>query len=106
MRSADLDSSVVTKPPIIYLFLWQALLFVVIEFMEAKDAIPSTIKSNVASVYALLKKLRHAIFHAQNDFVSPKLLDVNNVPHYIKVIQKIHTELGLFLCNGRNQPQC
>jgi len=105
MRPSDLNSSILTKPPIIYLFVWQALLFVVIEFMYAKDAIPSSITHDVDTVYASLKKLRHAIFHAQNEFVSQKLVSVSSVPDYIQVIQKIHSNLGAFLCDGRNQPE-
>jgi len=105
MNPVEYDGSILTKEPIIYMFLWHALLFVVVEFMHTKRAIPPIIQSDVDSVYDSLKKLRHAVFHAQNEFISPKLVLLGNIPNYIQVINKIHSELGSFLCDGGNRPK-
>jgi hypothetical protein len=89
--------TVLAQPFIVYAYLFHALVFTVLEFLKEKDSIPSSIKSDVMVHWDNLRLFRNAVFHIQDEVVSPKTMALVESDLHIKVVYRIHSEIGKYL---------
>ena len=97
------DTTFMQQPFGIYLFLFHALLFSVLQFLKNNNSIPLSIATDVDSVYESLGRFRNAIYHLQDDYPSHKLFEFANLTDSKDKIKRIHSELGLFLTSSHDK---
>lgn len=77
--------------------LWYGLLFAVCEGLrEGKFAVP-TVQAEIDGIYEDLKLFRHAVFHVQKKYWSPKLFRIMQDKTSAFTIKLIHDEIGNWL---------
>jgi len=93
-RTIDIANSgneLLMRQPTTYLLLADALLFVVLEFLKSKDAIPPSIVDDVDLVYDKLRLTRNGIFHIQDEYLDKKTTSLADLPvASISKIRQIH----------------
>ena len=95
-RNLPLET-VLTQPFVIYTHLFHALVFSVLEFLKEKDSIPSSVKSEVIAYWDVMRLFRNAVFHIQDEVVSPKTMALVESGLNIKEVYHIHCEIGHYL---------
>jgi hypothetical protein len=81
----------------ICLFLWQACLYVVLEFVQGKNALPADLVRKFEPVKSQLREFRNCVFHIQDEFLDPRQNRLFEVNDAIVITRKVHEELGAFL---------
>jgi hypothetical protein len=81
----------------ICLFLWHALLFTVIEFLENNQSIPKSLSSEISVLYFPLKEFRNCTFHVQDNFFYERYDQLMTMEHATERVQNVHSAIGTFL---------
>lgn len=77
----------------IFMFLWYALLFSVLEgFFESKIDI-SFLDNEYNSLYKILKNNRHSVFHTSDTYWDKRNADLIDLPNIVERINHVHLEL-------------
>jgi len=84
------------KPRAVFMYMWYAMLYVLIEFMSKKRLVIATISDDIRDVREPLRLCRNAVFHVQSKFTSEKLTKIIREPGSRRKIQKIHSEIGKY----------
>jgi hypothetical protein len=83
----------------ICLFLWQSLLYTVLEFLKHKNAIPNYLDADVNKIYNQLREFRNCVFHIQDNYMDPRQNALWEKQDSISISRRVHIELGKFLCS-------
>jgi len=77
-----------------HMSLWYGLLFTVLDAMKQKRISLLEIDEDIKTIYEPLRLYRNAIFHAQPEYWSKKLLKVVMTKDSPAKIRRVHLEVG------------
>jgi hypothetical protein len=86
-----------TQPFAVYAYLSYALVFTVLDFLKEKNSIPPSIEAEVSAHWDNLRLFRNAVFHIQDEVVSPKTMALAESKLDVKTVSRLHHEVGRFL---------
>lgn len=81
----------------ICLFLWQACLYSVMEFLYDRKFLPNNLIEQFEPIRYQLKEFRNCVFHIQDVFLDPRQDKLFAVEDGIAITRHIHEEVGSFL---------
>jgi hypothetical protein len=87
-----------TRPEGIYMYLWYAMLFSVLEGFRERGISLSFIHELDDEMYQSLKALRHAVFHVpRQEYFDPRMYRPMHQPNAVERIFRIHDKIGVIL---------
>ncbi|MGA9365479.1 MAG: hypothetical protein WBW16_14040 [Bacteroidota bacterium] len=81
----------------ICLFLWQACLFAVLDFLDKRHFLPEPIAAEFATIRDHLNKFRDCVFHVRDEFLHPNQDALFDTKDAIAITRHLHVEVGKFL---------
>lgn len=81
----------------ICLFLWQACLYAVMEFLYNRKFLPTDLTDQFEPIRSQLKDFRNCVFHIQDTFLDPRQDKLFAVDDAIAITRRVHDQVGSFL---------
>jgi hypothetical protein len=79
------------------LFLWQACLYAVLEFLYDRKVLPQDLVMEFEPIRHQLKEFRNCVFHIQDEFLDPRQNKLFEVTDAISITRHLHEGVGRFL---------
>ena len=89
-----------------YMSIWYGMLFGTLEVLKKRDVVIPEIQADIDGIFEGLRKYRNAVFHPQEEYLSPKLFEIMKDPDSVRKIWSVHAGLGgYFLAEFKRRRQ-